>query len=151
MNSADRKVTEDWFRLKHRIIDSRVNEDRNSAQTPTNSPAQSRPVAKPVNHDGMDLNDLPPLREAVLAEAQLAELFDDIIAFGTDVRLQIDKPSDNVSLREQMEAARLLLQDGQVKRLQIRYSWQKSFWIDTLDRVENGFRLIRIMHNRSFG
>jgi hypothetical protein len=37
---------------------------------------------------------------------------------------------------------------GQVPRLQIRYRWQDLDWIDTLASGENGFRLVRIAHQK---
>ena len=48
--------------------------------------------------------------------------------------------------REQLELAHDAILDGSVGKIQIRYRWQDSLWIDTLERKDDVFRLVRIVH-----
>ncbi len=47
--------------------------------------SQLKPISKPENLAGMNLNDLPPMREAFLSIDQVASLFQDIQDLATDV------------------------------------------------------------------
>jgi len=111
-----------------------------------------RPVGQPVNHDGMDLSELPPMREACLSEEHVRQLFSDIAALASDIRLMQKSPRAQrasalrATTAEQMHMAQDALLSGAIARVQIRYHWQKANWIDTLERREDGVRLIRIAH-----
>ena len=125
----------DWFRLKP----SR-SEVLGDSQSET-----LRAIEAPPNHDGMDLTELPPLREAWLSEDQVRELFADLERFASDVRLVAKtQTGHDQSLVLKTACAQLLW--GQVARLQIRYCWDASQWIDTLERRTETFRLVRIRH-----
>lgn len=120
-------------------------------------------VPAPPNYHGMDLSELPPMSEAVLDGNQLNSLIQDIRLLASDITLMKQDPlaarsqdkqdgtSDGKSF-SQAEVANLLetagtwLQSGQIQRLQIRYVWENSRWIDTLERKPEGFRLVRICH-----
>ena len=119
------------------------------------SPNGLQPIAHPENHDGMNLSELPPMREALLSEEQVHQLFGDIATQATDVllmqrsaRSQRATPSAATTLTsvEQLTTARESLMSGSVPRVQIRYHWQAANWIDTLERREDGVRLVRITH-----
>lgn len=46
----------------------------------------------------------------------------------------------------QLEVAQASLLTGKIQRVQVRYRWQESQWIDTLSTQPDGYRLIRIAH-----
>lgn len=50
---------------------------------------------------------------------------------------------------EQLRTAQDTLLSGSIPRVQIRYYWQDMNWIDTLERREDGLRLIRIAHAKT--
>lgn len=109
-------------------------------------------VPQPVNHDGMDLSKLPPLREAVLSKDQVGQLFDDIEIYASHILLMQRSPraqratATRTTTNEQLQTARDSLLSGGIYRVQIRYRWQDSDWIDTLESRAEGFRLVRIVH-----
>ncbi len=141
----------DWFRLR-----------RQSAEQPRENAVDPRPLAMgesllapielPTNHDGMELSKLPPMREAVLGLSQIEALFSDIANLATDILLMqrtdgVQRATAaSVSTNDQLVAARNALVAGQIHRLQIRYSWEETAWIDTLERKATEFRLVRIAH-----
>ena len=138
----------EWFRLR-----TAGDEQRETTEAANLSHEGLRPIEHPPNHDGLDMSVLPPMREAVLAASQIDELFRDIAEFADDVLLMqrsvVDRSApqtSRVTSREQLETARSMLKSGQVQRVQIRYQWQNSHWIDTLETQPNGFRLVRIEH-----
>ncbi|NQV25522.1 MAG: hypothetical protein HQ518_14275 [Rhodopirellula sp.] len=110
-------------------------------------------IAHPVNHDGMDLAELPPMREALLSEDQVRQLFSDIESLASDILLMQRSArsqraaASKVTTEEQLRMAQDALLSGDVPRVQIRYRWQEANWIDTLERRDDGVRLIRIAHN----
>ena len=66
--SEDKKISRrDWFRLRP---SPKVSED--TAKPTTNSMGEVlsglQAIDHPVNHDGMDLTELPPMREAFLSK-----------------------------------------------------------------------------------
>ncbi|QDU82341.1 hypothetical protein Pla110_40960 [Polystyrenella longa] len=111
-----------------------------------------REVPPPVNHDGMDLSELPPMREAILDAPQVSQLFADLGAFASDIQLiQRTSATARPSLAkatsvEQLKLALQSLLQQQVQRLQVRYQWQNFHWIDTLESKPEGYRLVRIRH-----
>jgi hypothetical protein len=150
--TTERKMSRrEWFRLSTpRTEPSNKGDSTNSSMGET-SPAL-KAIEHPVNHDGMDLSELPPMREALLNEAEVQDLFSDIAAFGSDVLLMQRSArspraaASKATTAEQLRAVQDSFLSGAVPRLQIRYHWQQQNWIDTLERREDGFRLIRIAH-----
>jgi len=151
MTSEHKMSRREWFRL--RPVRSK-SEKKSGSSTPSvgdELPALQA-VAHPVNHDGMDLSELPPMREALLAEVQVRELFSDIAVLGSNILLMqksARSPRATVAkatTEEQLRIAQASLLSGAISRLQIRYHWQEQNWIDTLEGRKNGFRLIRIAH-----
>ena len=138
----------DWFRLRVPRENRMLGDCDNSA--PQGHALQ--PIAHPPNHDGMDLSQLPPMREALLDKEQIAHLFSDIGSLASGVQLmQRKRGSDRATAAtanssEQLEFAKNALLSGMVPRVQIRYRWQDALWIDTLTGAETGFKLIRIQH-----
>lgn len=143
----------DWFRLGRRRPEA---DARSTNATPLVGDAASslQAVPQPVNHDGMDLSQLPPLREAILTEDQVRQLFGDIEAYGTDVLLMQRSPrapwaaASRATTAQQLRTACESLRTGTAPRVQIRYRWQDSDWIDTVESRAEGFRLVRIAHRR---
>lgn len=94
---------------------------------------------------------LPDLHEGLLDKDTLHQLFTDIAkhtkVFGIIARYQKRGFEDgtNVSLRQ----AEKLLNDKQVRAVQIRYLYENGEWWDTLMPTPNGIRLVRIRHDPS--
>ena len=114
-------------------------------------------IAHPPNHDGMDLAELPPMREALLLAEQVSELFADIEQLGTEILLMQRASRDaranvsNADTARNLQIARTALLSGAIARIQIRYRWQDTLWIDTLESKPEGYRIIRIAHARKPG
>jgi hypothetical protein len=147
MNDAKKLSRRDWFRLRI------PHQNRLLSDSEATSGSESlKPIVHPPNHDGMDLSDLPPMREAILAADQVNELFDDIEKLTTDVLLMQrthGSPRANASRADtssQLGFAKSSLLSGQLQRLQVRYRWKDSLWIDTLTAQGDGYRLVRIAH-----
>ena len=106
----------------------------------------------PENHGGLDLTELPPMRESRLLKEQVQQLFSDIELLASNVLLMQRLPNMqstsacSVTSTEQLHAAMISLISATLCRVQVRYRWEESNWIDTLERTENGFRLVRIQH-----
>jgi hypothetical protein len=151
----------DWFRLRPRPAESNDKVSESKSDKTPNGPEHSmgetpnglQAIAQPVNHDGMDLAELPPMREALLSEEQVRQLFSDIESLGSDVLLMQRSArsqraaASTVTTEKQLRLAQATLLSGDVPRVQIRYHWQEANWIDTLERRDDGVRLIRIAHN----
>lgn len=153
----------DWFRLgKPRSVASpqEVDGPANVSQSPTESKpdlgtsTELQPIALPPNHDGMDLAALPAMREARLSTDEVLALLTDIETYATDVQLM--QRAQHPGARAQpsgsamaIELARQAITTGRISRLQVRYAWNAASWIDTLETVPNGFRLVRIEHRQS--
>ncbi len=137
----------DWFRLRLPRENRMLGESNNSANTHA-----MQTIAHPPNHDGMDLSQLPPMREALLTGEQVANLFTDVGILATEVQLmQRSQGSAKATAAqaqtiEQLELARNALMSGVIPRLQVRYRWLNALWIDTLTSSSEGFKLIRIQH-----
>ncbi len=129
----------DWFRLRAPYV---------SKESLGTEPQKSlQPIDEPPNYDGMDLSELPPIHEAMISADDVKALFADIKHCAKDVQLiargaKQAGPDQSGSLEEIGEA----LLSGRVKKMQVRYVWQSSRWIDTLEQQPNGFRLVRIAH-----
>lgn len=148
MNDSKKVSRRDWFRLRI----PRENQMLSSVEDKPKTGDTLRPVELPPNHDGMDLSQLPPMREANLTQEQVNALFQDIESLATDIQLmqrarQSNRASAaNVSSKEQLQLAHSALLSGSVPRIQIRYRWQDSLWIDTLSSSGGEFELVRIAH-----
>lgn len=163
MGDGDRTSRRDWFRLQPRRTPSIDTESDDTVSAPGpamgEAPDRLQEIAHPVNHDDMDLSELPPMREARLSEQQVRQLFSDIESLGSDILLmQRSSRAQRVSASratastattaEQLRTAQDSLLSGKVPRVQIRYQWQEANWIDTLELRDDGVRLVRISHHR---
>ena len=150
MSDSPKLTRRDWFRLSKPTRDNLMGDDCKLKGAPVEAENGLQPIEHPPNHDGMNLEDLPPLREAMLTEADVASLFDDIRDHGTDVQLMQKRGARNshanASSDSSMQLAKRLFLSGEVKRLQVRYRWNALLWIDTLVRQEEGTRLVRVSH-----
>ena len=147
MSDSTKISRREWFRLRV--------PHQNKLLSDSKTPAESevlKAIEHPPNHDGLDLSELPPMREAILSADQVHSLFTDIEKLATDVLLMqrsSNAPRASVSradTKSQLEFAKTTLLTGKVQKLQIRYRWQDSLWIDTLATQPQGFRLVRIAH-----
>ncbi len=155
------KITRrDWFRLRvphqNKMLDEKSVEpqsNKNPEKVIPNSSAGLKPIEHPPNHDGLDLSELPPMREATLSVDQVTALFNDIAQLGTDVLLMQRSTgtqradATKVDTKTQLETAKSSLLSGKIPRLQVRYRWQDQQWIDTLKRETDGFHIVRIAHS----
>lgn len=160
MTGGNKMSRRDWFRLRRSSdtsIEVTLSDLPREPQVATNhsmgeAPNGLRPIAHPENHDGMNLSELPPMREALLSEEQVRQLFSDIEALASDVLLMQRSPRSQrttvskATTAEQLGTAQNALLSGSIPRVQVRYQWQAANWIDTLELRENGVRLIRITH-----
>ncbi len=156
MSENVRMSRRDWFRLRPQ---------RSEVETPGDSPSvvdrkpvmgQSQetlqPVAFPENHGGVNLTELPPMCEGLLSVEQVRQLFSDIESLASKVLLMQRLPNaqrattPGLSTPEQLHAAETSLLSGMIPRVQIRYHWEAVNWIDTLERRDDGIRLVRIKH-----
>jgi len=161
MTDSQKLSRRDWFRLRLRkpLADAATD----AAPMDVSRAAQREPsmgqttvglqdIPHPENHDGLDLSELPPMREAMLSSDQVAQLFADIEALGTDIVLMqrstrtARATGSAANSSENVRTARTSLLSGSITRLQIRYRWQDKSWIDTLETTADGYRLIRIAH-----
>ena len=145
--SSDKKMSRrDWFRLKTPAANQMLGQQ---TESPKNNNQALQPIDLPPNHDGMDLSELPPMREALLSDEQLGVLFADIASQATDIQL-IQRRSHSATTandgRERLELANKAILDGSVEKIQIRYRWQDGLWIDTLEKTDDRYRLVRIVH-----
>ena len=146
----------DWFRLRPQRSEAETPLDNTPVvdRKPVMGQSQEtlRPVAIPENHGRIDLTELPPMRESLLAEEQVRQLFSDIESLASAVLLMQRLPNaqrattPGLSTTEQLRAAETTLLSGSIPRVQIRYHWEAVNWIDTLERREGGIRLVRIQH-----
>lgn len=149
----------DWFRLVH----DRAHSDTQSTGATVEDHKHGmghaqhtlRPVAHPQNHGGINLTELPPLREGLLSEDQVQQLFADIESLASDIQLMQRWPDAQrasalaFTTMELLRTAQRHLLSGAIPRIQIRYHWQAVNWIDTLERRDAGIRLVRIRHSPS--
>lgn len=173
MNDKQKLSRRDWFRLK-RTDDTADKKTpisktlgkgavKNSGGEKCSSTGKSidrcsdepalKEISHPPNHDGMDLSQLPPMREACLSDEQVQSLFSDIQLLGSNIQLMQRTfgsqraHAAEVESAEQLRIAKSELLNGRIARVQIRYRWQDSLWIDTLAKQDEGYRLVRISHD----
>jgi len=168
MANDDKMSRRDWFRLRPRRTGSDDAKPSGIESTLTVNapnltmgevPDRLQPVAHPVNHDGMDLSELPPMREAILSKEQVRQLFSDIESLASNILLMRRSArsqratasratASKATTAEQLRTAQNSLLSGNVPRVQIRYHWQEANWIDTLEARDVGVRLVRISHHQ---
>ena len=148
MPDATKMTRRDWFRLRKlhppptRSQETTVGDDTIGLAS----------IEHPPNYDGMDLSQLPPMREAILTPQQVQDLFADIAEVATDVLLMQRSSSASRATASKAETsqslmiARNALLAKDLPRIQIRYRWQDRLWIDTLELKPEGYRIVRIAH-----
>ncbi len=159
MSESKKMSRRDWFRLripKPKQEPKREPSQESTRQAPMGQTAPGlQPIEHPVNHDMMDLSQLPPMREALLTREDVNDLFADISLLGTDILLMqrsarasrtAQATASRATSKEQLTSAREALLSGTIARIQIRYRWENASWIDTLETRQDGFRLVRISH-----
>lgn len=150
---TDQPTRRDWFRLR-RPHQNRLLGQPDAAASSTR-PTALKPVDLPPNHDGMDMSQLPPMREALLSADQVHDLMVDVKQLGTDIQLMQRQAGANratvsdADTPERLDLAGTALLSGRVPRLQVRYRWQDTLWIDTLTTQPDGYALIRIAHRHA--
>ncbi len=156
MSENVRMSRRDWFRLRPpqpvvetpKVSTSAVDRKPVIGQ----SQASLQPVAFPENHGSVNLTELPPICEGLLSAEQVRQLFSDIESLASNVLLMQRLPNaqrattPGLSTPEQLRAVETSLLSGTFPRVQIRYHWVSVNWIDTLERREDGIRLVRIKH-----
>lgn len=152
MNETNSEMTRrDWFRLRS----TQPNRSLGAQGGKGTENPDLAPIDLPPNHHGMDLSELPPMREAMLTVDQVSLLFGDIDRFAQEVQLfqraRQARARATFSSQNDLALAKQALLSGKVSRVQIRYRWQDSHWIDTLERREEGTRLVRIAHLQTPG
>ena len=116
-----------------------------STQTVARMPAD--PTPPPGRTDASTL-DLPELNQAVLGDATLAQLFDDISQC-TEVLSAMPRYAAREFVAPAgvtIDEARDLLTARRVRAVQLRYRYDGAEWWDTLVPVSDGTRLVRIRH-----
>jgi len=128
-----------WFRLTKPVVpQDKLGVERQAGM---------QSIEEPVNHGGVDLASLPPMHEATLDSKEVASLFADLKRHATAVQLIARRAAGNSPDQSaDLSSACDQLLGGKVRKLQIRYEWQNARWIDTLECLPNGFRLVRIQH-----
>lgn len=146
----------DWFRLRPQrsVVETPIVSTSVVDRKPVTGPSQEilQPVAFPENHGSVNLTELPPMCEGLLSSEQVRQLFSDIESLASKVLLMQRLPNaqrattPGLSTPEQLRAAETTLLSGSIPRVQVRYHWESVNWIDTLERREDGIRLVRIKH-----
>lgn len=91
---------------------------------------------------------LPELHEAILDADTVERLFRDL-EMCTEIVEILPRFARNQMVTEQtisLAQARALLLNGQARGLQVRYRYGGAEWWDTLMRVPEGIRIVRIRH-----
>ncbi len=151
MNEPRKLSRREWFRLNAPHQNKSLGD---VLPTTRNIPLQT--TEQPPHPDGFSLAQLPPMLEAVLTLPDLDSLLADIDQLASDVTLlqranHSGYDSSTVpNASHRFKLARTALVSGQTNRIQIRYHWQGKFWIDTLEKQDCGFRLVRIAHQQAF-
>ncbi len=147
MSDERRMTRSDWY-----LLGPSRTPGSNTAGSPSSAGAGLRPIAQPVNHDGLDLSQLPPMREAMLSADQINQLFRDLNEHASDILLMrrtAQSPRAQAApaaTPNDLQLACDAVLSGQVPRVQIRYKFAGADWIDTVERQESSFRLVRIVH-----
>jgi hypothetical protein len=127
----------DWFRLR---VPKQNHDSLGSDQH-----GGLQPLAEPPNHDGLNLAELPPVHETILAPEQVRALFSDLRHHAHDVQLMVrGNAATDSELSERLRLTCDRLLNGDISKMQVRYHWQDARWIDTLERKPDGIRIVRI-------
>ena len=156
MNDSKKLTRRDWFRLRiphqNKMLGETSGGKASDTIPATNETEVLKPIALPPNHDGLDLSELPPMREATISQEDVVALFSDIEKLATDILLMQRSTGATHASATKADSARKLglaqesLLNGSVQRVQIRYRWDDTLWIDTLKSESNGFHVVRIAH-----
>lgn len=87
---------------------------------------------------------LPPLTTTTLADATREQLFTDLAACAQITAIHPRVPNGQMPPAITLEAARVGMQSGAIKGLQIHYRYDGKTWRDTLIATPVGTRLVRI-------
>jgi hypothetical protein len=89
---------------------------------------------------------LAEVQEAILDDATVRQLFFDLsqLAEVVEVRLKATEQAYATHAAPTLEAARQAVSTREALAVQLRYRFGNAEWIDTLVRVETGFRLVRV-------
>lgn len=145
----------DWFRLdRSRSTPSETTSDEASPRPESEARLGDKPssgmtpVSEPVNHGGINLSDLPPMREAILGVAEVEALFADLKEYASNVQLIARSRNTGAGGDHSPRLAEACerLVSGDVRKMQVRYEWQDVRWIDTFEIQDAGIRLVRIQH-----
>ncbi len=94
----------------------------------------------------MNIDELPPMSEALLDERAVSALFDDIGALGEllDVQLKGGARSRASDAACDLSSAKDALLSGATRAVQLRYRHKDTVWWDTLLRQGQHIKLVRI-------
>lgn len=94
-------------------------------------------------------DDFPPLHEAVLGADELHALFRDIETLAEDLEVRVQGQAGRRVGEQRPQLTRALadLEQGSIAGVQIRYRYQGGTWWDTVQRLGEGYRLVRIRHD----
>ena len=149
MPKTDAISRREWFRLRTRPTNT---DTADLGKTVGDQSIGLTPIEHPPNYDGMDLSELPPMREALLTSQQVEDLFTDIAEVATDIMLMQRSGAESRASASKADSSRSLqvarnaLLSREISRVQIRYRWQDRLWIDTLESSPPGYRIVRIAH-----
>lgn len=89
---------------------------------------------------------LAQVQEAVLDDGTLQQLFFDLsqLAQIVEVRLKAAERAYATDSAPTLEAARHAVATRDALAVQLRYRYRNAEWIDTILRVDGGFRLVRV-------
>jgi len=89
---------------------------------------------------------LPDLQDAILDPTTLDRLLTDLALMASEVTVRLKTGAEVLSGEESptLEAAAAALRNGRVLGIQIRYCYAEASWCDTLLRVGQNVRLVRM-------
>jgi len=94
-------------------------------------------------------DDLPELQDANIDASVLAQLFDDVAACAELHEVLVRNNPRALSGQGPaytLEEARDAMLSGEIRAVQLRYSFEGVQWWDTISALPKGFHLIRIQH-----
>ena len=154
MTESQKLSRRDWFRLRRPTPPSVEKSPKLVGENDEGQKLQA--VELPPNYDGMNLDELPPLREAQLTTEDVHSLFEDILQLGSNIllmqRSSTSTRADAAQLKSetQLALAKDAMLSGNLQRVQIRYDWESCHWIDTISSEgTDNFRLIRVRHKQA--
>lgn len=102
-----------------------------------------------MNQPQDNIEKLPELRDTVLDDAKLAELFRDYRRCVRVLEIVVKQGAGRVAdtLAPTLDQAEQLIQSRSVRGLQVRYTYEEALWWDTLMPGPAGVRLVRILHS----